>query len=268
MGALKRLREQAGLTLAEAGKAAGFSEAKVSRIETFAVQLSGDDAYALAIALGADEDTANSLVILARSAKKRDWWHDAYQDKGIGRFTDFLELEDDARHLFGFQQTLIPGRLQTRAYAEAVIRTGLPDAEDEEIERRVQLRMDRQKRNSVPFWTVIDESVLWRPMGDRAVMAEQLDHLAAAAGKPGTTVQIIPQSATGYPPISTSFMVLVLNDGAVFAYLDTLTGGLFVEAPEEVEAYEAARSRLQAVALDFDASAKLVRQARDEHRRT
>ncbi|MET7995280.1 helix-turn-helix transcriptional regulator [Amycolatopsis sp. NPDC005232] len=269
VGALKRLRLDAGMTLAEAGEAAGFSEAKVSRIETFRFQVSGDDTYALAKALGASEETANALVKLARSAKQRGWWHDAAgEDNGLGTFADFLELESDAREIFEFQETLIPGRLQTAGYAAAVIRADLPNATHAEVERRVKLRLDRQSQSSAPLWAVIFEAALDMPVGGPEVMCEQLDRLSEAAKRPGIQVQVLPKRSRGHAAIGTSFTLFELADGATFAHIDTLTGGLLIEDPAQVEIYRKARMGLQAAAADFAGSDTLVKRARDNHRST
>ena len=264
VGALKRLREEQGKTLADAAEAAGFSEAKVSRIESFKSAISGDDTFTLATALGADETTANALVSLARSAKHTGWWHDSYEDNGLGAFADFLELEEEAREVFEFHEVLIPGRFQTPRYAATVIRADLPNATEEEIERRVQLRIDRQARDSAPFWAVVFEDALTIPVGGHEVMAEQLDHLAKVATKPGTRLQILPASSKGHPAMGTSFTLFTLNDGTQFAHIDTLTGGLFIE--EGVAVYDQARAGLQAAANPFDTSVNLVLRGRDNHR--
>lgn len=270
VAAIRKLREDAGLSLTEAADKVGFSQAKLSRIETLSITINGDDTYALCRALNADEMVTDALVSLARQSKQRGWWH-VYDSDGLGRFTDFLELEDDATSVRGFELDLIPGQLQIPAYAEAVIRHAFPDVDDGEIVQRVQLRVDRQKRmadRAFSLWVVIDEAALKRPVGGRAVMAEQLEYLASVAKRPGTTVQILPTSASGHPAMGVPFTLITLSDGASFVYLDTLTGGAYIEDPGDIEAYEKAWSRLQAMAADFDLSATLVRQAAVEHRST
>ncbi|MFI5607852.1 helix-turn-helix domain-containing protein [Amycolatopsis sp. NPDC051903] len=267
VGALRRLREEAGLNLTQAAQAAGFSEAKLSRVEAFKSSINGDDTYALATALGADEATANALVVLARSAKQRLWW-DSHLGEGLGSFSHFLELESDAVGSRQYEFDLIPGRLQTPEYAHAVIRHIRPEVEDDEIDARVQLRLDRQTRITTPTWYIVDEAALIRPVGGPEVMADQLDHLAAVANKPRTTLQILPTNITGHPAMGTAFSLFELPDGAVYATQDTLTGGIYLEDRADVAVYEAAWSRLQAIALDFDRSTKVVRQARNDHRST
>lgn len=188
---------------------------------------------------------------------------------GLGRFTDFLELEDDAKSVCGFEVDLIPGQLQTPEYSAAVIRHAFPETNDDEIAQRVRLRVDRQQRmvdRALSLWVVIDEAALRRPVGGPDVMAMQLDHLAAVATRPGTTVQILPTGTSGHIAMGVPFTLITLEDRARFVYLDTLTGGAYIEDVGDVEAYEQAWARLQATALDFDRSATLIRQAAAEHR--
>jgi transcriptional regulator with XRE-family HTH domain len=268
VSALRRLREAEGLTMADAAERAGFSEAKLSRVESLKNTITGDDTFILAKALGADEVTVEALVSLARSAKQRDWWH-VYNSDEVGRFANFLELEDDAKAIRGFEADLIPGQLQTPAYAEAVIRHAFPDAEDDEIAQRVQLRVERQRQvagRAFELWAIIDEAALKRPIGGWAVMIEQLDHLARVAQRPGTTVRVLPTSVTGHPAMGVPFALITLNDGAEFVYLDTLTGGAYIEDLSDVVVYQRVWSRLQSMAADFDRSGSLIRQAAAEHR--
>ncbi|QRP43588.1 helix-turn-helix transcriptional regulator [Amycolatopsis sp. FDAARGOS 1241] len=265
VGALRRLREEAGLNLTQAAQAAGFSEAKLSRVEAFKSSINGDDTYALAMALGADEATANALVVLARSARQRLWW-DSYLGEGLGRFGDFLELESDAVEIRQYVIDLIPGRLQTPEYTRAVMKHFFPDAEVEEIEARVQLRLDRQSRIAAPVWYIVDEAALIRPVGGPEVMADQLDRLANEASKPRNTLQILPTDVTGHSAMGATFSLFRLSDDSIYATQDTLTGGIYFEDRAEVAVYEAAWSRLQATAVDFERSVKLVRESRDRHR--
>jgi transcriptional regulator with XRE-family HTH domain len=265
VAALKRLREEQGKTLAEAGEAAGFSEAKISRIESFKSPISGDDTFTLATALGADETTAGALVNLARSAKQTGWWA-SYEGDGLGRFSDFLELESDAVGIRQYTFDLIPGRLQTERYARAVIRHFLPQAEEEEIDQRVRLRLDRQQRISAPAWYILDQAALNRAVGGPDVMAEQLDYLAEVALKPRRTLQILPTAISGHPAMGVTFSLFELRDGAVYVAMDTLTGGLYLEDPADVDVHVDTWSRLQAIGANFDDSVTLVRRARDDHR--
>jgi transcriptional regulator with XRE-family HTH domain len=265
---LKRLREEAGLNLADAAQRAGFSEAKLSRIETLKIMVSGDDTYTLATSLGADEATANALVVLARSAKLRGWWH-VYSDDALGRFTDYIEMQSDATEIREFEEGIVPGALQTEGYTEAVLRIGLPDAPEETIKQRLAVRMELQEQarsSGLRFRAIIDEAALRRPVGGSVTMCAQLDALHRAALTPKIQIQVLPTDISGHPAMGTPFTLINLVDEATYVYLDNLAGGTYLEERRDIIRYESAWSALQAMAIDFDRSASLIGTIADEFR--
>lgn len=265
---LVALRKTAGLSQSDAARQIGWDGPRLSRVESGQIAISGDDVADLAAALGADPATTAALVDLARQSRKRGWWVSAADV--LGQFSDFVELEEDARAVRVFCSDVIPGQLQTPAYTEAVIRSGYPDAGEEEITQRVQLRLDRQQRmvdHGYSLWVIIDEAALLRPIGGPAVMAEQLHYLAAQGRRPGIAVQILPTRLTSHPALGTPFTLIELTDGACFVHLESLTGGATVEGPE-VTAYARAWEQLQALGGDFERSASIITQVAAEHRST
>lgn len=265
--ALRRLREQAGLSHIQAAGSSGFSTAKISRIEALHTAVTGDDARTLCEIYGVDKHTTDALAELARQSRRRGWWH-IYSDDVLGKVVDLIELEADAKALRSFRLDLIPGLLQTEAYASAVIRNGFAGIDQEILRRRVSVRMNRQQQareRGVKVWSIVGEATLLQPVGGGSVMAEQLDSLADLAESTGT-VQVLPLSLPGHPAMGVSYTLLDLRDGATFAYIDTLTGGLYLEDEVEVDHYRDTWARLTASALDFHQSVEVIRRAADEHR--
>jgi transcriptional regulator with XRE-family HTH domain len=268
VAALRRLRDEAGLSLNEAAERVGFSQPKLSRIETLTNVISGDDTYLLACALGADEDTANALVKLARQSKQRGWWH-VYSDDALGRFTDYIELQADAALIREFEEGIIPGALQTEGYTEAVLRAGMPDVSEETIKERLAVRQDLQDRaraSGLRIWTIIDEAALRRPIGGAETIVGQLDALHHAAMSPGIRVQVLPTDVAAHPAMGTPFTLIDLQDGAMYVYLDNLAGGTYLEDEPDLTQYGMAWATLQAMAIDFDRSASLIRSIAKEFR--
>src|SRR5207249_1543677 len=142
--ALRRLRDQAGMTADEAAKQVGISKSALSRIENAQVSVMPPVARALLELYGVDEADREALVLVAREARKRGWWQ-AYDDVLPSWFEVYVGLEAEAAQIQTFQPQLIPGLLQTEDYARAVIRVEHPDAPDDEVNRRVELRMKRQQ---------------------------------------------------------------------------------------------------------------------------
>ncbi|TCP53600.1 helix-turn-helix protein [Tamaricihabitans halophyticus] len=266
---LCRMREAAGLSLEEvADRLESFSRAKLSRIEQARSAVSGDDTYALCQVYGADEATTGTLVQLARKAKQRGWWH-LYKEV-LGRAVDAFELEEDAVEIHEFGVDVLPGLLQTEDYARAVIRHADPTAADEIIDQRVAARIQRQKRfieRQIRLWAIVDQAALARPIGGRSAMITQLEYLSEVAQDvPHASIQILPTNISGHAALGAPYFLLTLADGSKYPYLDTLTGGAYLDDPDEVAVYETAWSRLAAMAVDFEKSAMMVRDAIQEHR--
>lgn len=266
---LKRLREDAGLSLRQAAERTKFSTSKISRIETAKGAIQGDDVYTLCKAYGVSLEVAEDLIERTRQSRHSAWWHE-YSPDALGNFADFIELELDAQRVHEFEADTIPGQLQTSAYAEAVIRLGRPDLSDEVVEQRVALRMERQQQradDSPHMWAILDEAALLRPVGGPAVMADQLEHLAQLARHPRTKIQVIPLSVPGHASLGVPFTLLTLRGGQEYTYRDGARGGSYTDDADEVSVYREIWSLLSATAADFDRSLVLINQAEAKHRR-
>ncbi|PXY33052.1 transcriptional regulator [Prauserella sp. PE36] len=257
---LRRLREAADLTIDEVGEKLECSASKVSRIETGHVGVTPRDARDMLELYGVRGDEQEALVQLAREARKRGWWH-AYNEVFTGTF---VGLEADASSLRAFQALLVPGLLQTRRYAHAVIRAMRPDAEDTEIGRRVAARMERQQllRDPHPpeYWAVIDEAVLHREVGGTEVMAEQLARLLEVAQLPHVTIQVVPFNAGAHPGMEGPFLILGFPEQADHdvVYVDSTSTGLYLELEADVRRYALMFDHLRAAALKPDDSIQVI----------
>ncbi|SNR37799.1 Helix-turn-helix domain-containing protein [Haloechinothrix alba] len=264
---LKRERESRGLSVQDAAEAADWDPTKLSRIENMRVGINGDDTLILCEALGVDEDKANALAKLTRESRRRGWWH-SYHDV-LGDFAGLLELEMDAERIREWEADVIPGALQTEEYARAVITHAHSRSTPDDVERRVDLRTERQQKlhkRHVELWFIIDEAALLRPIGGWETMATQLEQLVESARQPGITVQVLPLELSGHPSMGTPFTVLDLADGAQYVYIESITGGLYLEEPQDISMYSAVMQRLQAQALDFDRSVQTIKGRADQMR--
>ncbi|WP_165777466.1 helix-turn-helix domain-containing protein [Amycolatopsis antarctica] len=266
---LQKLREQnTELTVTDAARAAGFSQAKLSRIEGAHIAISGDDTDALCTVLGVPRELSDELVQLARQAKQRGWWQ-TYPDSILGRSTDLLELEADAVTEYSFTIDVVPGLLQTASYARTILRAALPREPDEQLQERLDLRMNRQKRiqtGELELWAIIDEPALRRAGFGEQVMAEQVERLAELAGTQQVSVQVIPDGVV-HSALSTPYSLFTLDDGYKCVACDNLTGGLYIDDENEVQSYSDTWAKLAARALPFDESAERLSAIAEEHRR-
>src|SRR4051794_37339921 len=162
---LQDLREKAGLSYEEAGRALDVTHATIRRMERAEVGLKLPYVEKLLITYGitAPEEIGGFLA-LAREANRPGWWH-SFRDVLPDWFSAFVSLEGEAAIIRAYEPHYVPGLLQTPAYAHAVLRAGLPSAPEPEIERLVDLRIERQalldRAESPPLlWVVMDETVL------------------------------------------------------------------------------------------------------------
>ncbi|MEV8309426.1 helix-turn-helix transcriptional regulator [Streptomyces flavidovirens] len=265
---LRRLRERKGLSLEEAGALVGISKATLSRYETKGGSVKWPAVEALCREYGASEEERQTLVELAKEAKIRGWWR-SLADPIPESMNLMLTLEDEVVREDHYSCMYVPGLLQTRAYAEAVHRASEMRCTEQEIAHMVDIRMKRQElldRDDPPhIWAVVDEAVLRRVVGGRAVMREQLRHILELAKRPHITVQILPFASGAHAAAVGSFVILGGQSPELdVVYVDIIGGGLFMEKPEELERYKLAFQYLQAQALDLSASTALLNQASEE----
>jgi transcriptional regulator with XRE-family HTH domain len=176
-------------------------------------------------------------------------------------FRPFVQHEASAVALRTFQLALLPGLLQTADYARALLSTRM-GAGDDEVDRQVAARLERQvilDRDDPPlFWVVIDELVLRRPVGGRAVMRVQMEHLVEMARRPNVLIQVIPLSAGAHEGVNGSFVIADFADAPSIVYLETALTGLIIERAEDVAAVALTYETLRAEALPRAASLALL----------
>jgi transcriptional regulator with XRE-family HTH domain len=266
---LRRLRERAGRTLDDVATELRCSESKVSRIETGRVAPTPGDVLSMLDLYAAGPRERQTLPSAARQARRRTWY-EAYGDTNV---VPLVGLEAAAARIRQYAAMAVPGLLQTRAYAEAIIGALRPDLPANQLERRVQLRMDRQQvvhEDDPPaLEVVLEECVVRRPVGGRDVMGEQLRRLLEVASLPNVRVQVVPLSVGAHPGMSGAFIICDLprpDPDVVYLeeYLDHPTGDRYLEGQEQVGQYTAAFDRIRASALDPDRSAALMARAADE----
>ncbi|MFI7101776.1 helix-turn-helix domain-containing protein [Streptomyces sp. NPDC050161] len=248
---LRRLRESRGITREAAGYSIRASESKISRMELGRVSFKSRDVADLLALYGVgDEKEREALQSLAREANVAGWWH-SYSDVLPGWFQTYVGLEGAASALRTYEVQFVHGLLQTEEYADAVVRRGMPDAAPAEVERRVALRLERQKlllaERPAEFHCVLDEAALRRPYGERQVMRDQLRHLIAVSERPNVRLQIMPFGIGGHAGESGAFTMLGFQESGLpdIVYLEQLTSALYVDKPEEVALYARVMDRLQ-----------------------
>ncbi|QLQ35482.1 helix-turn-helix domain-containing protein [Micromonospora robiginosa] len=267
---LRRLREGAAVSRESAGWEIRSSESKISRMELGRVGFKERDVADLLTLYGvaAEEDRA-ALLKLARDANSPGWWH-RYGDVLPSWFQSYLGLEAAAALIRTYEVQFVPGLLQTAAYAREVILLGHRGAAPAELDRRVDLRMERQEllRRADPpqLWAVLDEAALRRPIGGPAVMREQLDALIEATAAPHVRLQIVPFTAGGHAAASGAFSILRFGDEDLpdIVYIEQLTSAIYLDKRDDLDYYAEAMERLCVEAAPPERTRELLARIRDE----
>jgi transcriptional regulator with XRE-family HTH domain len=262
---LRRLREARGITREAAGYSIRASESKISRMELGRVSFKTRDVEDLLTLYGiTDEAERTSLLSLAREANVAGWWH-SYSDVLPSWFPTYVGLEGAASLIRAYEVQFVHGLLQTPEYARAVVKRGMKGASESDIEKRVELRLERQKylvsENAPDFHIVLDEAALRRPYGDREVMRGQLQHLIDISEQPNVRLQIMPFSFGGHAGESGAFTILSFTESDLtdVVYLEQLTSALYLDKTEDVAQYEKALGELQRDSPGPDESRDLLR---------
>ncbi|CAO5180597.1 HTH cro/C1-type domain-containing protein [Frankia sp. AiPs1] len=247
---LRRLREEKGISRETAGYHIRASESKISRMELGRVSFKERDVADLLTFYQVTEDADRApLLTLVREANSAGWWQN-FNDVLPNWFQPYVGLEESAQLIRTYEVQFIPGLLQTEDYARAIITNGGNGLLTETVERRVSVRMNRQKllyRASPPrLWMVVDEAALHRPIGGPKVMRGQIEHLIELGELPNLTLQVMPFSFGGHAAEGGAFTILRFPEMDLpdVVYLEQLTSSSYLDKREEVDRYMEVYNRL------------------------
>ncbi|GAB2661789.1 helix-turn-helix transcriptional regulator [Saccharopolyspora gloriosae] len=260
---LRRLRGLAEVTQQQAATHLGCTQAKIGRFETAKRSPSIGDVSALLDFYAVNGAEREQLINLARDARKRGWWH-SYSDVLPEWYETYVGLEAEASSMHTWESEAVPGLLQTAEYAYAITKSTLIRANEPEIGRRVELRMQRQDRitgsQPLDLWAVIGETALRRGVGGSAVLRRQLEHLLTLAELPNVTLQVMPLDAGAHPAQAGPFVILRYSNHVDpdVVYLETHVGGLYLERDNELSKYVTMMDHLRAHAIDPEGSIQVI----------
>jgi hypothetical protein len=217
---------------------------------------------------GIDGKARAELYVLVRQARERGWWHQ-FADVYPPESEILYGLEEAAATIRQHSPSLIPGLLQTQAYAEALV--GAADCESAIKERRVELRMRRQqlltRAKPCDLYVIVDEAALCRQVGGPNVMSEQLQFLLEASNQPNITVQVLQFSAGAHPAAGVPFTLFDFNLPGVghIVFHEQLTGNSFIDEQAQTVPVVAAWEAASRIALPPDESRALISMCQREH---
>lgn len=267
---LRRQRELTGMTSREAAGAVGWHQSKVSRIETGSSGVKPSDVARLLDAYRVSDPELRALLGALCGAgstdaagARRGWWY-AYRDRLPAAYLDFISLESEASGARTLETAVVPGLLQTAAYARAVTRAALGDPPEQRVAELVQVRLARQSvlRGEKPLelCAVLDEAVLRHEVGGPEVMAEQLRQLLRTGSLPHVRLHVLPFARANHIGITGPFVIFSFPRIADLdvVVLDHLTSSLYLERKEDLRAYGSAFATLRAHALSHENSLDFI----------
>ncbi|PBC63768.1 transcriptional regulator [Streptomyces sp. Tue6028] len=256
---LKRRREDAGLTQVELGARVFVSGGYIGQFEQAIRKPQLDVAQRI------DE-------ILQTEGFFERTWRKLIDDKRYAEyFAEVVELERTATKICEFAPTLVPGLLQTAAYASAVTLANNPFAADDYVEERMTARLERSRiladAARPEYWIVLHENVLRIPIGGKEAMAGQLRHVMETARQHKALVQVLPYEHGAHAAMLGMLKLMEFDDAPPTAYTETSFSGTLVDDPAVVKRTQRAYDLLRAAALSPKASLALIASAAEDYRR-
>ncbi|MEU9801425.1 helix-turn-helix transcriptional regulator [Streptomyces sp. NPDC051000] len=266
---LRLLRLASGLTSTQVAEQLLISQPKISHLENGRRTIKPRDVRDLCGLYGVtDPQLIDSLMRMATEADRQGWWTAC----GEVPYSVYIGLETEAASIRSYEPLVIPGLLQTPAYARAVMEETIPLATAEQIATRLEVRLRRQHRTHHParpfrLWVVLDESALRRVVGGPEIMREQLEYLNRLSTEPHITLQVLPHDVGAHPGVSGQFSILHFEadvTGAATVYLERFTSDLYLEKRSDVRHYSVMYDHLQAQALNPDSTRRFITHASEE----
>lgn len=251
---LRALREAAKISTDDAATALRWYRSKVSKVETGTVRVTAAELSDLLSLYKADEATSERVQRLGEEARRKtsparvpDW------------ASKFVSLEASATEIKLFFGDFIPGMLQTRDYARALLSTSVvvPPADAEQMAASREYRADRLRSGAPLLWVVLGEEALRRTVGGPKVHRGQLVRLRELAELPNVTVQVMPLSGGAHAALGMSFTLLDLGSSQT-VYIESLTSSDYLVRPQHIRAYQLAFDRLRVASLGDRESLSII----------
>jgi transcriptional regulator with XRE-family HTH domain len=254
---LTRLRLATGKSRREVAEARlGISEPTLHRIETGKVPVTVANVRALCWLYGADQSVTDALAELALGTSQEQWWdaNPVIPDW----FKLYVGLEASASRILSYDGEVVPGELQTEAYARAVFGAEQPP-DPEAADRHVKLRMQRQqslftRRPAPQVVTILGEGAVSRPVGGPDVLKAQIEHLRQVGRRDHVQIKVLPFSVGAHAAMAGAFRILDFADpeDPDVVYLESHVGALYLEEPEEVSEYRRIFELIDAKAIPVE----------------
>ncbi|MBO0854603.1 MAG: helix-turn-helix domain-containing protein [Nocardia sp.] len=261
---LTEMREQAGISKEEVSARTGINVTTLYRIETAQARPQRRTLTAMLDLYGIGDPQRSDAVQLLTDAL-RPGMSRPFEAAVSDVYAAYINFEAEALSARLFQNSFIPGLLQTERYGWAVLDTAMPQVEAGVIEQRLRARVERatvlhREGNPLDLWVVLDEAALRRVVGGTDVMREQLSRLAEETEKRNVILQVLPFGAGAHPAMVGSFVVLDFPDPAdpELVYVEGIAGDDIIEGHNEIRRFGVMFDQLRAMALSPRDSMEMI----------
>jgi transcriptional regulator with XRE-family HTH domain len=267
----RRLQDRrlgAEVSLDDAARALRVTSLTIRRLEKAEVALKPLYVEKLLQTYGAGQQEIDEFVELAERANQPGWWH-AYRDVVPSWFTAYVSLESGAKTLRTYEPQYVTGLLQTHGYARAVLRGGFPHDSEEDLQRRVDLRLRRQslleKADAPTLWVVMEEAVLHRVAGGNEVMREQIERLLEVSELEHVSVDIVPFAAGAHVGACAPFTYFRFEEPELpdVVYSEILSASVYLDQRSDVAAHLEAHNRMSLLTSSAESRALLHRMRKE-----
>ncbi|MEU6824041.1 helix-turn-helix transcriptional regulator [Streptomyces atriruber] len=248
---LRRLREAAGLSQPQLGSCVFVTASLIGQVETTRRVPTRDFSERVDAALGTD-GLFSRLVGLVLRSQLPSW------------FQAYAEMEARASFISTYQAQVVYGLLQTEPYAKAVLGTERPANLDELVAARLERQRILTRNNPPVLWVVLDEAVLYREVGDRTIMRDQLSHLLSFRDHRWAQIQVLPFSTGQHCATRGSFNLLRFDSDPDLFYAESYDIAHMTANPQVIRERSLSYARLQAAALSVEDTAVLIARVMEE----
>jgi len=265
---LQDRRQSAGASLEDAAAALRVKTLTIRRLEKAEVALKPLYVEKLLETYGADRQEIDEFVALAEQANEPGWWH-AYRDVLPTWFSAYVSLETGAKTLRTYEPHYVTGLLQTWGYARGVLRGGFPNESEEDLRRRVDLRLKRQslltRADAPTLWVVMEEAVLHRVVSGPEVMREQIDRLLEVSELEHVSLDIVPFTAGAHVGACAPFTYFRFEEPELpdVVYSEILSASMYLDQRSDVSAHLEAHNRMSLLTSSADSRALLTRMRKE-----
>jgi transcriptional regulator with XRE-family HTH domain len=265
--ALRGAREAKGLTQGQIAEAMEWSLSKVMRIEKGDVNIAPADLRVLLSYLDVtDPAKVRTLMDDARTARSERWSAGSqYKEYLTPALLQLIQFEPEATEIRNYGNVIIPGILQTAAYAEAVVRSLTEGMSEEAVRTRIDTRLRRRdqvlyREDPPDYLAILDESVLLRRVGGPAVMAEQLLEILQVTEETRILVRVVPFAEAAAIALLGPFSLLTLgSEKDELLYRESMSSDEMIHSERLIKRHREIFEQLWARALDDERSAELIR---------